>query len=157
MTEKKSPTGTLKRRITDQDGDIYDERDLFNEYARFGGMPMLADVGLEIDRVTAALDGVYSAAVVNDILEREKRKGRRTITDPILLRKIIMFLADNVGNNVSATSIGNTLVNEGLLEEKAVGNLRCIPSRVILWRYWRHISSTKSNGSTLKAKSICEH
>lgn len=36
---------------------------------------MLADIGLEIDRVTAALDGVYSAAVVNDILEREKRKG----------------------------------------------------------------------------------
>ena len=109
VTEKKSPTGALKRRITDQDGDIYDERELFNEYARFGGMPMLADVGLEIDRVTAALDGVYSAAVVNDILEREKRKGRRTIADPILLRKIIMFLADN---------IGNTLVNEGLLEEK---------------------------------------
>ena len=108
----------LKRRITDQDGDIYDERELFNEYARFGGMPMLADVGLEIDRVTAALDGVYSAAVVNDILEREKRKGHRTITDPLLLRKIIMFLADNIGNNVSATSIGNTLVNEGLLEEK---------------------------------------
>ena len=163
VTEKKSPTGTLKHRITDHDGDIYGERELFNEYARFGGMPMLADVGLEIDRVTAALDGVYSAAVVsdiygerelfneyarfggmpmladvgleidrvtaaldgvysaavvNDILEREKRKGRRTITDPILLRKIIMFLADNIGNNVSATSIGNTLVNEGLLEEK---------------------------------------
>ncbi len=118
VTEKESPTGMLKRRITDQDGDIYGERELFNEYARFGGMPMLADVGLETDRVTAALDGVYSAAVVNDILEREKRKGRRTITDPILLRKIIMFLADNIGNNVSATSIGNTLVNEGLLEEK---------------------------------------
>ena len=118
VTEKKSPTGSLKRRITDQEGDIYDERELFNEYARFGGMPMLADVGLEIDRVTAALDGVYSAAVINDILEREKRKGRRTITDPILLRKIIMFLADNIGNNVSATSIGNTLVHEGLLEEK---------------------------------------
>ena len=51
VTEKKSPTGTLKRRITDQDGDIYDERELFNEYARFGGMPMLADVGLEISGV----------------------------------------------------------------------------------------------------------
>ncbi len=36
---------------------------------------MLADVGLEIDRVTAALDGVYSAAVINAILEREKGKG----------------------------------------------------------------------------------
>lgn len=80
---------------------------------------MLADVGLEIDRVTAALDGVYSAAVINDILEREKRRGQRNITDPVLLRKIILFLADNIGNNTSATSIGNTLVNEGLLENGA--------------------------------------
>ena len=118
VTEKVSPTGTRKRHITDQDGDFYDAKDLFGEYARFGGMPMLADVGLEVDRAAAALDGVYSAAVVNDILEREKRKGKRTITDPILLRKLILFLADYFGITVSATSIGNTLVNEGLLEEK---------------------------------------
>ncbi|MBO7295665.1 MAG: ATP-binding protein, partial [Clostridia bacterium] len=30
---------------------------------------------------------------------------------------IILFLADNIGNNVSFTSIGHTLVNEGLIEE----------------------------------------
>lgn len=52
---------------------------------------MLADVGLEIDRVTAALDGVYSAVVINDILEREKRKGQRNITDPVLLKKSSCF------------------------------------------------------------------
>lgn len=117
VTEKQSPTGGIKRRITDAEGDIYDVRELWADYARFGGMPMLADIGLETDRVSAALDGVYSAAVVNDILEREKRKGQRTITDSVLLRKIILFLADNIGSNVSATSIGNTLVNEGLLED----------------------------------------
>lgn len=116
VTERKSPAGGVKKRVTDSDGEVYELRELFEAYTKFGGMPMLADIGLEIDRVTAALDGVYSAAVVNDILEREKRKGQRTITDPILLRKIIMFLADNIGNNTSATSIGNTLVNEGLLE-----------------------------------------
>ena len=27
-----------------------------------------------------------------------------------------MFLADNIGSNISVSSIGNTLVNEGLLE-----------------------------------------
>ena len=117
LTERKSPAGGVKKRIMDADGEIYDAKELFDAYARFGGMPMLADIGLEIDRVTAALDGVYSAAVVNNILEREKRKGQRTITDAILLRKIIMFLADNIGNNTSATSIGNTLVSEGLLED----------------------------------------
>ena len=71
------------------------------------------------ERKSPALDGVYSAAVINDILEREKRKGQRNITDPVLSKKIILFLADNVGNNTSATSIGNTLVNEGLLENGA--------------------------------------
>ena len=117
LTERKSPAGGVKKRIMDADGEVYDARELYDAYTRFGGMPMLADIGLEINRVTAALDGVYSAAVINDILEREKRKGQRTITDAVLLRKIIMFLADNIGNNTSATSIGNTLVNEGLLEE----------------------------------------
>lgn len=43
------------------------------------------------------------------------------ITDPILLREIILFLADNIGNNTSETSIGNTLMNEGLPEDS---NLR---------------------------------
>lgn len=117
LTERKSPAGGVKKRVKDADGEIYDAKELFDAYARFGGMPMLADIGLEIDSVTAVLDGVYSAAVVNDILEREKRKGQRTITDAVLLRKIIMFLADNIGNNTSATSIGNTLVSEGLLED----------------------------------------
>ena len=116
ITERKTLTGQMKKRITDAEGEVYDAQEMYEAYARFGGMPMLADVGLEQDRVTAALDGVYSAVVVRDILEREKRKGQRTITDSLLLRKLMMFLADNIGNTVSATSIGNTLVSEGLLE-----------------------------------------
>lgn len=116
ITERKTLTGQMKKRITDAEGEVCDAKELYEAYARFGGMPMLADVGLEQDRVTAALDGVYSAVVVRDILEREKRKGQRTITDSLLLRKLMMFLADNIGNTVSATSIGNTLVSEGLLE-----------------------------------------
>ena len=63
------------------------------------------------------LDGIYSTVVIRDILEREKRRGRRQITDAALLRKIILFLADNIGSTVSIASIGNTLVNEGLLED----------------------------------------
>lgn len=117
LTERKSPAGGVRKRITDAEGETYEVKELFDAYARFGGMPMLAEVGLEIDRVAATLDGVYSAAVINDILEREKRKNQRSITDPALLRKIILFLADNIGNNTSATSIGNILVNEGLLRD----------------------------------------
>lgn len=112
-----SLSGKAKKRVKDSNGETLDPKELYEAYAKFGGMPMLADVGLEQDKVTAALDGIYSAVVVRDILEREKRKGQRSITDSLLLRKLMMFLADNIGNSVSATSIGNTLVNEGHLEE----------------------------------------
>lgn len=122
----------MKKIMTGPDGESYDPRELFDAYVRFGGMPMLADIGLEIDRVTAALEGVYSAAVVNDILERERRKGRKRITDPILLRKVILFLADNIGNTTSATSIGNTLINEGLLED---GNRKTKPATQTILSY----------------------
>ena len=132
VTERKSPTGQLRKRILDVDGEIYDPKELYQAYAKFGGMPMLADVGLETDKVTATLDGVYSAVVVRDILEREKRKGQRTITDSLLLRKLMMFLADNIGNSVSATSIGNTLVSEGLLEN---GNRKVKPATQTIQAY----------------------
>ena len=85
-------------------------------------MPGIADVGLDIDKALTLLDGVYSTVVVRDILERERRRGQRQITDPDLLRKIIMFLADNIGNSTSITSISNTLVNEKLLEQNRRGN-----------------------------------
>ena len=62
------------------------------------------------------LEGIYSTVIMRDILERENRKGQRRITDPVLLKKIIMFLADNIGSNISVSSIGNTLMNEGLLD-----------------------------------------
>ena len=117
VEEYQSLAGKTKRRIKDASGEMFDPKELYEAYAKFGGMPMLADVGLEQDKVAAALDGVYSAVVVRDILEREKRKGQRTITDSLLLRKLMMFLADNIGSTVSATSIGNTLVSEGLLED----------------------------------------
>ena len=117
VEEYQSLSGKTKKRIKDASGEVFDPKELYEAYAKFGGMPMLADVGLEQDKVVAALDGVYSAVVVRDILEREKRKGQRTITDSLLLRKLMMFLADNIGSTVSATSIGNTLVSEGLLEE----------------------------------------
>mgnify|MGYP000770706996 FL=1 len=80
-------------------------------------MPGIADVGLDQEKALVLLEGIYSTVIMRDILERENRKGQKRITDPVLLKKIVMFLADNIGSNISVSSIGNTLVNEGLLED----------------------------------------
>lgn len=71
---------------------------------------------MDQDKALSLLDGIYSTVVVRDILEREKRRGQSQITDSAFLRKIVLFLADNIGSSVSVSSIGNTLMNEGLLE-----------------------------------------
>ena len=117
--------GGTKKRIYDAAGEMYELREVFDLYLHFGGMPGIAETGLVQEKALALLDGIYSTVVVRDILEREKRRDRKQITDAALLRKIILFLADNIGNNVSVTSIGNILVNEGLLEE---GKRRGSPS-----------------------------
>jgi predicted AAA+ superfamily ATPase len=115
IRETKSPSGGTRRRIYDAEDESFEPNELLKAYMKFGGMPGIADVGLDTDKALTLLDGVYSTVVVRDILEREKRRGQRQITDSDLLRKIIMFLADNIGNNTSITSIGNTLMNEKLL------------------------------------------
>ena len=116
LRETASALGGTRKQVFDPNGEPYDLREVFDAYLRFGGMPGIADVGLDQEKALTLLDGIYSTVVVRDILEREKRRGQRQITDPVLLRKIILFLADNIGSTVSASSIGNTLVNEGLLD-----------------------------------------
>ena len=125
IRETQSALGGMRKQVLDQNGERYELREVFDAYMRFGGMPGIADVGLDQEKAMVLLDGIYSTVIVRDILEREKRRDQKRITDPILLRKIILFLADNIGNSVSVSSMGNVLVNEGLLED---GKRKGMPS-----------------------------
>lgn len=125
VRETISALGGTHRQVFDKNGERYDLREVFDAYMRFGGMPGISDIGLDQEKALSLLEGIYSTVVVRDILEREKRRGQRQITDSALLRKIVLFLADNIGSSVSVSSIGNTLMNEGLLED---GKRRGTPS-----------------------------
>ena len=118
LKEYKTPIGEKKKRVVNENDEIIEIRDLFDAYMRYGGMPGIADVGFEQDKAIALLDGIYSTVVVRDILEREKRRQLRQITDAELLRKIILFLADNIGNNTSFNSVSNTLVSENMIKNR---------------------------------------
>ena len=118
IRDRMSPTGEMKKRACDKSGEPQEWDELYEAYMHYGGMPGIADIGLVQDRAMTLLDGVYSTVVIRDVLERERRRGQRQITDPVLLRKIILFLADNIGNSTSLTSISNTLVSEKMLEDR---------------------------------------
>lgn len=53
------------------------------------------------------LDGLYNTIIVNDIAERKE------ITDIAMLKDIIKFMFDNIGNLCSSTGIANTMTSSG--------------------------------------------
>ena len=53
------------------------------------------------------LDGLYNTVIVNDIAERKE------ISDISMLKDVIKFMFDNVGNLCSSTSIANTMTSNG--------------------------------------------
>ncbi|MCM1398309.1 MAG: ATP-binding protein [Clostridium sp.] len=116
VQETKSALGGIRKQVCHKNGEHYELREVFDAYMRFGGMPGIADIGLDQEKALLLLEGIYSTVIVRDILERENVRGQKRITDPVLLKKIVTFLADNIGSSISVSSIGNTLVNEGLLE-----------------------------------------
>lgn len=90
---------SLGRKITDEE--------LFNEYLEFGGLPQCCALPEKASKQTY-LEDIFNTIVINDIVERNK------ISDIDLLKRLIAFLLDNIGNPFSATSICKSLKNEGI-------------------------------------------
>ena len=87
--------------------------DVFERYLRFGGLPAIASLQTTQADHSAYVSSVYDAIAVRDIVNRERRKGLSKVTNPVLLRRIAEFLADNIGNLSSAGSIANALTSSG--------------------------------------------
>ena len=116
----KTEVGALGDKRTyaeDSSGSKYPLKEVFNSYLKFGGMPGITELGLDQEKSLMLLDSVFSTIIVRDILDLANLREKGPINDSVLLKKIVMFLSDNIGNNVSLSSIGNTLSNEGLLED----------------------------------------
>lgn len=116
--EHRTLTGARKQCIRSSNGVLADESELFDAYMRYGGMPAISEMNFNQGSIMALLEGVYTTVVMRDILDRENRRGQRRITDSELLRRLTLFLADNIGNNTSLNAICNTLSAEKLIAER---------------------------------------
>ena len=74
------------------------------EYEQYGGFPsvVMADEPLK----DTILSGIFDSIVLNDIAHRAGVK------DTHILKSVILFLADNVGQLVNPSKISNTLTSE---------------------------------------------
>lgn len=80
--EIQSALGGLRKQVFDKNGEHYELREVFDAYIRFGGMPGIADVGLDQEKALSLLDGIYSTVVIRDILERENAGGKNRSQTP---------------------------------------------------------------------------
>lgn len=78
----------------------------YQEYEAYGGFPsvVIADQAIK----DTILSGIFDTIVLNDIA------FRAGVKDPVTLKAIIGFLADNVGQLVNSSKIANTLKSEGI-------------------------------------------
>ena len=57
--------------------------------------------------IYAYLDGLFNTIVLNDIVQRKK------IQDPLMLKSVIKFMFDNIGNPCTAKKISDTMTSKG--------------------------------------------
>ena len=83
-----------------------DKRDAWKRYFTNGGLPYTAYIGDE-EILHDYLLGIYNTVLLKDVVERKK------IQDIPLLRSVVKFLFDNIGNIVSSKKISDSLVSYG--------------------------------------------
>ncbi len=78
IRETKSALGGFRKQAFDKNGERYELREVFDAFMRFGGMPGIADIGLDQEKALSLLDGIYSTVVIRDILECGKTQRAKT-------------------------------------------------------------------------------
>ena len=90
---------------------------LLAENMKNGGLPYIAKLAGETEKIDMYLEGIYNTMIAKDIEERQKRTERdpnkRTINDIALLKNISKFLASSVGSPVSMKSIADYITSGG--------------------------------------------
>jgi predicted AAA+ superfamily ATPase len=91
----------------DEPRKISDRKALFEQYIRYGGLPETVGFDGNEETIGAYLMGVYHTIVVKDVV------AFNTIKDVDLLEKILLYVADNIGNHISSNKISNFLTSTG--------------------------------------------
>ena len=86
----------------------YTRESLFADYLKYGGMPMRLMLPDE-HSIKTYLNDLYESIVINDIVNKNSSEVR----NDDLLRRILIFLLDNIGNPFSARSICRAINADG--------------------------------------------
>ena len=80
--------------------------ELYRDYVYNSSFPYTVELDNRRN-IYAYLDGLFNTIVLNDIVQRKK------IQDPLMLKSVIKFMFDNIGNPCTAKKISDTMTSKG--------------------------------------------
>ena len=116
------------------------QKDLLNEYLRFGGFPIVALNHFDERSAYQIVEGIYNSVVKNDIAKRHN------IMNYDLFDRVVRFIVENVGKTFSANAIAKFLKSEGrsLSVETVYNYLDWLEKAFVIYRCQRYDLQGKS-------------
>ncbi len=113
--------------------DKMSKEELYRNYVYNSSFPYTVELGNR-KNIYTYLDGLYSTVVLNDIVSRKK------IADPTMLKSVIKYMFDNIGNTCSVKKISDTMTSVGRkISNHTVENyLEGITDSLLMYRVGRY-------------------
>lgn len=88
-------------------GSMNDRGIKYVDYLQNSSFPYTLELEGQSDEIRSYLEGLYNTIVVKDIINHSK------ISEPRMLKSILKFIFDNIGNPLSSKKIADTMTSSG--------------------------------------------
>lgn len=88
-------------------GSMNDRGIKYVDYLQNSSFPYTLELEGQSDEIRSYLEGLYNTIVVKDIINHSK------ISEPMMLKSILKFIFDNIGNPLSSKKIADTMTSLG--------------------------------------------
>lgn len=95
------------REYMESTGNMNDRGIKYAEYLQNSSFPYTLELKNQPNEIREYLEGIYNTIVVKDIVNRKK------ITDTLMLKSVLQFIFDNIGNPLSSKKIADTMTSAG--------------------------------------------
>ena len=95
------------REYLESTGSMTDRGIKYTEYLENSSFPYALELKGQPDEIRDYLEGLYNTIVVKDIVNRKK------ITDTMMLKSVLRFVFDNIGNPLSSKKVADTMTSYG--------------------------------------------
>ena len=88
-------------------GDTNNLNKKYRDYIEFSSFPYVLELKNQHKEINVYLEGLLNTIILKDIVQRNK------IADILMLKSVLRFLFDNIGNQLSSKKIADTLTSNG--------------------------------------------